>query len=323
MIALRKFIADKIMTLKPFSWETSHLVSMDQFQREDIELIFRRTQELETNLFPVDKEKFSQMVLASLFFEPSTRTRLSFEVAMLRLGGQVLKLPDIESLSLSKGESLEDTIRVLGAYANIIILRHPSEEALQLACRYSSVPIINAGDGCDEHPTQALLDLYTIQKEKGSIDGLKIAIVGDLKHARVVHSLLKGLTKFKVDLKLVSPPELKVPEPFLRKLEEQNLNYVETPDLESVIGEIDILYVVMLQHHRISDPHQLEQLKRKYYVIDRKLVQKGQSNLMILHPMVRREELSPEVDELPQAAYFRQVRNGVSVRMALLSLMLG
>lgn len=311
------------MTLKPFSWEISHLVSMDQFQREDIEAVFRRTQELEANLFPVDKEKFCQLILASLFFEPSTRTRLSFETAMLRLGGQVLKVPDLDNLSLSKGESLEDTIRVLGAYANILILRHPSEEALDVACRYSSVPVINAGNGCDEHPTQALLDLYTIQKEKGSIDGLKIAVVGDLKHARVVHSLLKGLTKFKVNLWLVSPPELKVPEPFLKKFEEQNIDYVETPDIESVMGEVDILYVVMLQHHRIADPHQVEQLKRKYYVINRELIQKGKSNLLILHPMVRREELSPEVDELPQAAYFRQVKNGVSVRMALLSLMLG
>lgn len=311
------------MLLKPFSFTTSHLVSMDQFRREDLEVIFKRTQDLEANLFSIDREKFSKMVLASLFFEPSTRTRLSFEVAMLRLGGQVLKLPEIQDLSLSKGESLEDTIRVLGAYANLIVIRHPTEEAIELACQCSPVPIINAGDGCDEHPTQALLDLYTIQKEKGSIDGLKIAVVGDLKHARTVHSLLKGLVKFKVELLLVSPPELETPEPLLKRLEDQGLKYLQTPDIQRIIEDADVLYIVMLQHHRISNPLKVKQLKKMYYVIDRKLIRQAKRDLIILHPMVRQDELPPEVDDLPQAAYFRQVKNGVNVRMALLSLMLG
>lgn len=309
--------------MKPFSFTASHLVSMDQLRREDVEVIFRRAQDLETNLFPLPREKFSNRVLAPLFFEPSTRTRLSFEVAMLRLGGQVLKLPEIHDLSLSKGETLEDTLRVLGAYADLIVLRHSTEEAVELACRYSPVPIINAGNGCDEHPTQALLDLYTIQKEKGRIDGLKIAVVGDLKHARTIHSLLKGLAKFKADVFLVSPSELRAPEALLKKFEDQGLTYLETPDIQSVLGEADVLYTVMLQHHRIPDPQTVEQLKKRYYVIDRKLVQQAKPDLIILHPMVRRDELPPEVDELPQAAYFRQVKNGVSVRMALLDLMLG
>jgi aspartate carbamoyltransferase catalytic subunit len=309
------------MNLEPFSFETSHLVSMDQLQREDVETIFKRAQELEANLFRIDKSKFSQKVLVSLFFEPSTRTRLSFEVAMLRLGGQVLKV-ETKDLSLSKGESLEDTFRVLGAYASVIVLRHPKEEALELACRCTLIPIISAGDGCNEHPTQALLDLYTIQKEKGTIDGLKVAVVGDLKHARTIHSLLKGLAKFNVDLLLVSPDELKTPKPLLKKLKEQRLKYRETSHIQDVIEDVDVLYIVMLQHHRIPDSHQVEELKKKYYTIDRKLIQQGKKDLIVLHPMVRRDELPPEVDDLPQAAYFRQVRNGVSIRMALLSLML-
>ncbi len=258
-------------------------------------------------------------ILIPLFFEPSTRTRLSFETAILRLGGQVLPVPDIMALSVSKGESLQDTIRVISSFGDIIVMRHALESAVYLASESSSIPIINGGNGCDEHPTQALLDLYTIEREKGTIDGLNVALVGDLKHARTIHSLVKGLSSYQVTLFLVSPEELRLPEALRDFLVQRSVTYIETPNLEEVLGALDVIYVVMLQHHRIPDHHLVERLQQKYYRITPKLLTQAKPDITILHPLVRREEVAPEIDALPNAAYFRQVRNGVFVRMALLS----
>jgi aspartate carbamoyltransferase catalytic subunit len=279
--------------------------------------LFRQAQEIEMGKF--DRETACGKILIPLFFEPSTRTRLSFETAMLRLGGQVLPIPDITGLAMSKGESFQDTMRVVSSFGDIIVMRHPTESAVYLASEYSSVPVINGGNGCDEHPTQALLDLYTIQKEKGTIDGVNVALVGDLKHARTMHSLIKGLSYYDVTVFLIAPEELRLPAELLTMLRQRKISFIETPNLLGVIGELDVMYIVMLQHHRISDHHIVERLQREYYRITPELLTQAKPDVTILHPLVRREEISPEVDALPNAAYFRQAKNGVVVRMALIS----
>lgn len=296
------------------------LLSIDQLSKDKINSLFKLARDMDSGNF--DKNAAHGKILIPLFFEPSTRTRLSFETAMLRLGGKVLPVPETSGLAISKGESFQDTIRVISSFGDIIVMRHPEESAVYLADKYSSVPIINGGNGCDEHPTQTLLDLYSIQKEKGSIEQLNIALVGDLKHARVMHSLIKGLAYYDVKLFLISQEELHMPEEYSELLHQRNVSYSETSDLHKVLGELDVIYIVMLQHHRISDPQVVERLKQQYYRITPDLLKLAKPDVIILHPLVRREEVSPEVDHLPNAAYFRQAKNGVFVRMALLSQML-
>jgi aspartate carbamoyltransferase catalytic subunit len=293
------------------------LLSIDQVSKDMMTALFRQAQEVEMGKF--DRETARGKILIPLFFEPSTRTRLSFETAMLRLGGQVLPIPDITGLAMSKGESFQDTMRVVSSFGDLIVMRHPTESAVYLASEYSSVPVINGGNGCDEHPTQALLDLYTIQKEKGTIDGVNVALVGDLKHARTMHSLIKGLSYYDVTVFLIAPEELRLPAELLTMLRQRKISFIETPNLLGVIGELDVMYIVMLQHHRISDHHIVERLQREYYRITPELLTQAKPDVTILHPLVRREEISPEVDALPNAAYFRQAKNGVVVRMALIS----
>jgi len=296
------------------------LLSVDQLSKNTIKVLFQLAQDMGAGKF--DREIARGKILIPLFFEPSTRTRLSFETAMLRLGGQVLPVPDTAGLAISKGESLQDTIRVVSSFGDIIVIRHPEESAVYLASEYSSVPVINGGNGCDEHPTQTLLDLYTIEKEKGRIDGLNVALVGDLKYARTMHSLIKGLSYYDVTVFLISPKELRAPEELLDLLRQQRISYLETPDLSEVLGELDVIYIVMLQHHRIPDHHVVEKLRQEYYRITPELIAKAKPDVTILHPLVRREEVSVEVDALPNAAYFRQAENGVVVRMALIYQML-
>ena len=278
--------------------------------------LFRHAQEIAQGNF--DPQTARGKILIPLFFEPSTRTRLSFETAMLRLGGQILTVPNTTDLALAKGESLPDTIRVISSFGDLIVMRHPLESAVYLADDYASVPIINGGNGCDEHPTQTLLDLYTIQQEKGSIDHLNIGLVGDLKHARTMHSLIKGLASYQVRLFLISPEELCLPEDLRDFLRQHELSYLETSSLHEVIAELDVIYIVMLQHHRIPDPQDVKRLQQQYYRITPQLLTMAKPAVTLLHPLVRREEISPEVDALPNAAYFRQAQNGVFVRMALL-----
>lgn len=293
------------------------LLSIEQCSRLTMDRLFQEASAIETGDF--DRECARGKILIPLFFEPSTRTRLSFETAMLRLGGQVLPVPDITALSLSKGESLQDSIRVISAFGDLLVMRHAEDAAVYLASDHASIPVLNGGNGCDEHPTQALLDLYTIQRETGTIDGLHIALVGDLKHARTMHSLAKGLAQYRVTLYLISPEELRLPEHICDLLRNRGIPYCETPDLSAVLGALDIIYVVMLQHHRIADHHVVERLQRSYYRITPELLRQAKPLVKILHPLVRREEVSPEVDRLPNAAYFRQARNGVVIRMALIS----
>ncbi len=296
------------------------LLSIDQLTKEDIADLFQYAQVIEQGNY--DHEAARRKILIPLFFESSTRTRLSFEAAMLRLGGQVLHIPNTGELAVSKGESLQDTIRVISSFGDIIVMRHAEESAVYLADEYSSVPVINGGNGCDEHPTQTLLDLYTIQKEKGRLEKLNIALVGDLKYARTMHSLLKGLSLYDVTLFLISPPELRIPQELRETLKQRDVSFVENSKLREVIWELDVIYIVMLQHHRISDPKTVKRLRQTYYRITPELIKTGKQDVTILHPLVRQEEVAPEVDSLPNAAYFRQTRNGLFVRMALLSRML-
>ncbi len=269
-----------------------------------------------------DHETARRKILIPMFFEPSTRTRLSFETAMQRLGGQVLHMPNISELALAKGESLRDTIKVVSGFGDLIVMRHADEAAVYQAAEWATVPVINGGNGCDEHPTQTLLDLYTIQKEKGRIDRLNIALIGDLKHARTMHSLLKGLAAYRVNLFLISPEELRAPKELLERLQQRGVSYIETRKLEDVIWEIDVMYLVMLQHHRIHDAAMLQRLQQQYYRITAEVLRSAKRDVIVLHPLVRQAEVAPEVDALPNAAYFRQAQNGVFVRMALLARML-
>ena len=296
------------------------LLSITQLSKNDITALFQRAEQIEQGHY--DHEAARRKILIPLFLEASTRTRLSFETAMLRLGGQVLPVPNQEGLAISKGESLEDTVRVVSSFGDILVIRHADERAIYTADEYASVPLINGGNGCDEHPTQTLLDLYSIQKEKGRLEKLNIALVGDLKHARTMHSLIKGLALYNNTLFLISPKELRAPKELRQMLEERDVSYVETTSLEEVIWELDVIYIVMLQHHRISDPDEVTRLRENYYRLTPELLKSGKKDVTILHPLVRSDEVAPEVDALPNAAYFRQAKNGVFVRMALLERML-
>lgn len=290
---------------------------IEQISRETLTRIFHHTRNMQAGVF--NRQAAAGKILIPLFFEPSTRTRLSFETAMLRLGGQVLPVPVTDGLSTSKGESLPDTIRVISGFGDLLVMRHADDAALYLADQYSSIPIINCGNGCDEHPTQTVLDLFTIEEYKGAIDGLSIGLVGDLKYARTMHSLAKGLSQYQVTLNLVSPEELRLPASIRQKLQ---CKVVETPDLHEVLGKLDVLYIVMLQHHRIADPILKKRLKSSYYQLTPDLLRHAKPDMILLHPLVRREEVSLEVDALPHAVYFEQAQNGVFVRMALIDLML-
>lgn len=293
------------------------VLSVNQFSRQSLERLFQLARQMETG--QVVQESARGRILIPLFFEPSTRTRLSFETAMLRLGGQILPMPDISALSVAKGESFQDTIRVISSFGDVMVIRHAEESAVYRASEYAAIPVINGGNGCDEHPTQTLLDLYTIQQELGQIDGLQVALVGDLKHARTMHSLVKGLSRYAVTLFLISPEELRLPEECCQLLQQQGVTYTEQTDLSAVISTLDVIYIVMLQHHRIADHQVVERLQREYYRITPQLLQQAPPHVRILHPLVRQQEVAADVDALPNAAYFRQARNGIVVRMALLA----
>jgi aspartate carbamoyltransferase catalytic subunit len=261
-------------------------------------------------------------VLGSIFFEPSTRTRLSFETAMNRLGGGVIGFAGTEATSVVKGETLADTIRMVSGYADAIVLRHPQEGAAKLATEFSDVPVINAGDGAGQHPTQTLLDLFTIRQEMGRLDGLKISLVGDLRYGRTVHSLAYALAKFGNTINLVSPEGLEMPGEVVEHLEDSGQFGVACHTPEEVISETDILYVTRIQKERFPDPIEYKKVAGKYQ-IDPDLVSMGPDNMIIMHPLPRVNEITPEVDNMPQAKYFVQAFNGVPVRMALLSMVIG
>ncbi len=295
----------------------------NQFSKKEIDAILRVASEFEKEL--KQKSSISLLkgkILATLFFEPSTRTRLSFETAMQRLGGGVISLGSVEGSSVAKGETLIDTVRTISQYADVIVIRHPRIGSAKEAAEASSVPVINAGDGAGQHPTQALLDLYTIRKEVGTPKGLAISLVGDMKYGRTVHALVELLSHYQVRLFLVSPDSLKMPEEITSNLKAKGLEVVETEDLMGAASQSDLIYMTRIQKERFSDLSEYEKVKGRF-IINRDFLTQLKKKIIILHPLPRVDEIHPEVDTYPGAAYFRQVRNGIFVRMALLAMILG
>jgi len=296
------------------------IISIKDFSREEIDYILKIAQAMEP-IAAKGSDMLKGKILATLFFEPSTRTRLSFEAAMHKLGGSTIGFAEAEIASVKKGENLADTIRTVENYADVIAVRHPLEGAARLAAEFAKIPIINGGSGAEEHPTQALLDLYTIMKEKGKIDGLKIAFVGDLRYGRTVHSLAYALSLYNVELYLISPETLKMRREVLQTIKER-IPVTEKTGLEKIIPLVDVLYVTRIQKERFPDPAEYAKVKGSYK-IDLKTLSDAKKDLIILHPLPRVDEIASEVDNTSFARYFQQVWNGIVARMALLALILG
>ncbi|MCF7844447.1 MAG: aspartate carbamoyltransferase [Kiritimatiellales bacterium] len=297
-----------------------HLTSTKQLTRLDTDTILKVAAEMEGVLENGGSDLLKDKVLAALFYEPSTRTRLSFETAMHRLGGRVVSAVGMQFSSLYKGETIEDTMNVVGRYTDIIVMRHPEQGSADKAASVCPVPFINAGDGPGQHPTQALLDLFTIQKEKGKLDGIHITMVGDLKFGRTVHSVsfLLGLYN-DVKFTLVSPKELMMPEKVTSYFKEKGIEFTQTEDLEQGL-DADVIYMTRVQEERFEDKSEFERLKLKYVLQAKHIEGK---DITVMHPLPRIGEISEDVDPLPNAAYFRQAKNGVPLRMALLAMLLG
>lgn len=298
-----------------------HILDTEQFTKDDLDFLNYKTRIMERLL--ESGKSFGILngrLLASLFFEASTRTRLSFEAAMERLGGRLISTVGFQFSSISKGETLYDTMKMIEAYADIAVIRHPVEGSSRIAAGAVQIPVINAGDGAGQHPTQALLDLYTILSEKGSLDGLSIAFIGDLKYGRTIHSLINLLRHYKVHLYLICPEELKLPEIYKKNLDKYPITFEETTDIKR-IWDCDVAYVTRIQEERFTDHKEYERLKETYKV-NKELILASKKNTTVLHPLPRVNELSTDVDDLPNAAYFRQAKYGVVVRMVLLCLLL-
>jgi len=296
------------------------IISIKDFTREEIDYVLKIAEALE----PVAKTGSDMLrgkILATLFFEPSTRTRLSFETAMHKLGGAAVGFAEPQMASVKKGENLADTVRTVENYADVLVLRHPLEGAARLAAEFARVPVINAGSGAEEHPTQALLDLYTISKEKGRIDGLNVTLIGDLRYGRTVHSLAYALSLYDVRLHLVSPELLRMRREVLDTIMGK-IEVVEKTRVEEILPQTDVLYVTRIQKERFPDLAEYAKVKGSYK-IDNNLLKDAKKDLIILHPLPRVDEIAPEVDATPYARYFQQVWNGIVVRMALLALVLG
>ncbi len=295
-----------------------HLIDIKDLSVEEIDDLIKVAKDIISHKKEYS-HKCDDKTLATLFFEPSTRTRLSFEAAMLELGGRTLGFSEAASSSAAKGETVSDTIRVVGCYSDIIAMRHPKEGAPLVASLKSTVPIINAGDGGHNHPTQTLTDLLTIDREKGRLDNLTIGLCGDLKFGRTVHSLITAMSRYKnIKLVLISPKELEIPE-YVKKdiIEKNNMEYVETKDIEEYMGELDILYMTRVQKERFFNEEDYVRLK-DYYILNREKLEKAKKDLAILHPLPRVNEISVDVDDDPRACYFKQALNGKFIRMALI-----
>lgn len=295
------------------------LVSINDFNKEEILRIIELAADFEAN---PNQPLLRDKVIASLFFEPSTRTRLSFETAINRLGGRVIGFSDANATSTTKGETLKDTIIMVSNYADLIVMRHPLEGAARYASEQSRVPIINAGDGANQHPTQTLLDMFSINKTQGTLQNLKIAMVGDLKYGRTVHSLLMAMSYFNPTFYFVAPEELKMPAEYKSFLNEKGIKYEEHTDMAQIIKEVDILYMTRVQRERFADLMEYEKVKNTY-VLNNTMLEGTKDNLRILHPLPRVNEISTDVDSNPKAYYFQQAENGVYTRMAIIASILG
>jgi aspartate carbamoyltransferase catalytic subunit len=294
-----------------------------QFSRKDIDVIIKNASFFEKELKKKDYLNLLKgKILATLFFEPSTRTRLSFETAMQRLGGGVISMASSESSSAAKGETVADTARTVSQYADVIVIRHPRIGSAKEAADAAPIPVINAGDGAGQHPTQALLDIYTIHRELGSLKNLVVSMVGDLKNGRTVHALVELLSLFQAKLYFVSPVTLRMPEAITSHLKQKGIEIEETEDFMEAASKSNLIYMTRIQKERFEDLSEYERVKG-HYVIDENFLKGLTKKMIIMHPLPRVDEISPEVDAYPGAAYFRQVRNGVYVRMALLAMILG
>ncbi len=294
-----------------------HLMSPLDFTTEELEELFCLANDIENN-----KAKYAHAcdgkIMATCFYEPSTRTRLSFESAMIRLGGQVIGFSDAGSSSAAKGESVSDTIRVISGYADICAMRHPKEGAPMVAMEKSLIPVINAGDGGHQHPTQTLTDLLTIRSLKGRLSGFTIGLCGDLKFGRTVHSLINALVRYDdIHFIFISPDELKIPDYIIEMLKNKNISYEEVNNLDDVMPQLDLLYMTRVQKERFFNEEDYVRLKN-YYILDTEKMQLAKPDMLVLHPLPRVNEISVEVDNDPRAAYFKQAEYGVYVRMALI-----
>jgi aspartate carbamoyltransferase catalytic subunit len=295
------------------------LISINDYSKEQIIQTLDLAEEFEKN---PNQKLLEGKVVASLFFEPSTRTRLSFESAISRLGGKVIGFASKDSSSVQKGESLKDTIKTVNNYCDLIIMRHPLEGSARFASEVADVPVINAGDGANQHPTQTMLDLYSIRKTQDTLENLNISLVGDLKYGRTVHSLLLAMSNFNPTYHFISPPELRMPEEYKMFLQDKNLDYMEHTDFSEVITEADIVYMTRIQRERFSDPMEYEKTKNSY-VLRNNMLEGTKENLRILHPLPRVNEIHEDVDESNKAYYFPQALNGVYTRMAIMASILG
>ena len=295
------------------------LISIHDITKDDYEKVLDLAEKFEAN---PKRKILDNYVVATLFFEPSTRTRLSFESAASQLGAKIIGFTDAATSSVKKGETLKDTILTVSNYSDVIVMRHPKEGSARYASEVSPVPVINAGDGSNQHPTQCLLDLYSIRKTQKTLDNLNIAFVGDLKYGRTVHSLVIALTNYKTTFHFVSPVELKLPSSVKRYIKEKNLEYHQYTELEEVIPNVDILYMTRIQQERFSDPLEYERVKNTF-ILRNKMLENSKKNLKVLHPLPRVNEITVDVDDNPKAYYFSQAQNGIYIRQALLALILG
>ena len=304
-------------------WYGKDILSVSQFTREDLEYIFAVAHEMRIMVERVGTfDLLKGKILANLFYEPSTRTSSSFTSAMERLGGSVIPINEVRYSSVTKGESLPDTVRTLDCYADVIVLRHPDVGSAALAAKYARKPVINAGDGIGEHPTQALLDAFTIKEELGHIDGLTVTMLGDLKYGRTVHSLARLLSLYKVKIHYVSPEILRMPAEIIEEPQRKGIEQTEHTRLEEVLPETDVLYVTRVQKERFEDPAVYESVKDAY-VITPEVMKAAKQRMIVMHPLPRVYEISMDFDDDPRAAYFRQMEYGLYVRMALLAMVLG
>ena len=299
------------------------IISMNDMSKEEILNILELARKIDET---PDDEKLKFLygkIIATLFFEPSTRTKMSFESAAQRLGAQVLQLPPVEQSSLKKGESFRDTIKMVEAYSDLIVVRHPLDGAARLADETSKKAIINAGDGSNQHPSQTLLDLYTILEEKGSLENLEIAFVGDLKYGRTVHSLVKALTHFNPKIYFIAPQILQMPQYLLDELDKNNIKYEVLEDFRDCLDKIDVFYMTRIQKERFLDVDEYEKLKGIYVINKENILGKCKDDMIILHPLPRVDEISTDLDDTKHALYFKQARNGIPVRQAMMMTVLG
>lgn len=301
-----------------------HIVEAQQFDRSLLARIFSVAREMEQVVQHYGSNILSRRVMATLFYEPSTRTRLSFESAMRRLGGEVITTDSAQEFSsAAKGETLEDTIRIVGGYADVIVLRHFESDASRRAAAVSPVPVISAGDGPGQHPTQALLDVYTIEREIGGLDGISIAFVGDLANGRTARSLCYLLAKFESPrIYFVAPEVVRMRGDIKDYLDRHGIRWEESADLAAVAGQVNVIYQTRIQRERFGDRVEEYQQARGHYIVDRSILERMSAEAIVMHPLPRVDEIAPEVDEDPRAAYFRQAHNGLYVRMALLRMIL-